>query len=280
MPAILFGLLAAAFYGAADFCGGLAARRTAVFAVTIVSQFAGLLALLPILAFTHWHLSASDLLYGTLAGICGGGGLALFYRALAVGRMGVVSPITAVLASAVPVIASLVRGEHLHAMQFVGILLALVSIVLIAASFEEGEGGKREIATEGVREALIAGAVIGGFILFLSHGQSASGLAILLPARAASVIALLAIAGALRATVRLRLDALTLIALCGVLDMAANAFFVLSARAGYVSIAAVLTGLYPASTVILALIVLRERLQRVQQLGVVLALAGVALIAA
>ncbi|HEY9085301.1 MAG TPA: DMT family transporter [Candidatus Tyrphobacter sp.] len=281
MAAILFGLLAAAFYGAADFCGGLAARRTAVFAVTIISQLAGLLALLLILVFTHWRLAPSDLLYGVLAGICAGGGLALFYHALAVGRMGVVSPITAVLASAVPVIASLAHGEHLRLTQFGGMLIALVAIVLIAASFEEGQGGgKREIATEGVREALVAGVVIGGFILFLSRAQPASGLAILLPARTASVLVLLATAAALRGTVRPRIDVLPLIVICGVLDMAANAFFVLSARAGYVSIAAVLTGLYPASTVLLALILLRERLQRVQQLGVVLALAGVALIAA
>ncbi len=281
MAPILFGLLAAAFYGAADFCGGLAARRTAIFAVTIVSQLAGLVALLLILGLTHWRLSQSDFLYGALAGVCAGGGLALFYHALAVGRMGVVSPITAVLASAVPVIASLVRGEHLRVTQIVGMLIALIAIVLIAASFEEGESsGKREIATEGVREALIAGVVIGGFILFLSHAQPASGIAILLPARAASVLVLLAIAAAFRGAVRPSVAALPLIVVCGVLDMAANAFFVLSARSGYVSIAAVLTGLYPASTVLLALIVLRERLQRVQQLGVVLALAGVVLIAA
>jgi len=280
VAAVVYGLLAAVFYGAADFCGGVAARRSAVFAVTIISQLAGLLALFVILAFTHWRLTRGDLLFGALAGVCAGSGLALFYHALAIGRMGIVSPITAVLAAAVPVAASLVRGERLHVTQGAGMLLALVAVVLIAASFEEGEGGTREIATEGVREALVAGLIIGGFILFLSRASPASGVAILLPARAASVLVLLAIAAGLRGSVRTSVPVLPLIVLCGVLDMAANAFFVLSARAGYVSIASVLTGLYPASTVVLAWLVLRERLQRVQRWGVLLALVGVALIAA
>jgi drug/metabolite transporter (DMT)-like permease len=277
--AVLFGLLAAAFYGAADFCGGYASRRSAVFGVTILSQLAGLIALFLILALTRWHLSSGDLIAGALAGICAGAGLALFYHALAIGRMGIVSPITAVLASAVPVIASLFRGEHLHWTQGVGMLVALAAVVLISASFEEGEGGKREISTAGVREALVAGVVIGGFMLFLSRASPASGLAVLLPARTVSVLVILAIAASVRGKLRPSAGMLPLIVLCGVLDMAANAFFVLSARAGYVSIAAVLTGLYPASTVLLAWILLRERLQRAQWCGVVLALAGVALIA-
>lgn len=272
-------MLAAAFYGAADFCGGLAARRSAVFAVTLISQLAGVVALLVILGVTHWHLSKSDVLFGALAGACGGVGLVIFYHALAIGRMGVVSPITAVLAAGFPVVASVLRGEHVRVEQTVGIGVALVAIVLIAASFEESEAGKREIATEGVREAIVAGVVIGGFILFLSRGGAPSGLAILLPARCASVLVLVVTAAALRGRVRAAVPELPLIALCGVLDMSANALFVLSARYGYVAIAAVLTGLYPASTVLLAWIVLRERLQRVQRIGVVLALAGVALIA-
>ncbi len=272
-------MLAAAFYGAADFCGGYASRRSAVFGVTILSQLAGLVALFIVLAFTHWRLTASDVAYGALAGVCAGGGLVLFYHALTIGRMGVVSPITAVLASGVPVVASLVRGERLHLAQGAGMLVALVAIVLISASFEEGEGGKREIATEGVREALVAGVVIGGFILFLSRASAASGLAILLPARAASVLVLLLVAAAVRGTIRPSGGMLPLIVLCGVLDMTANAFFVLAARSGYVSLASVLTGLYPASTVVLAWAVLHERMQRAQWAGFALALAGVALIA-
>lgn len=280
MASVVFGLLAAVFYGAADFCGGFASRRSAVFGVTILSQLAGLIALFAILAFTHWRLTPSDLMYGALAGLCAGAGLALFYHALAIGRMGIVSPITAVLAAAVPVIASIVRGEHLRLEQGIGMALALAAVVLISASFEEGESGKREIATEGLREALVAGVVIGGFILFLSRASPGSGVAVLLPARAASVLVLLAIAATARAQIRPSGGMLPLIIVCGVLDMTANAFFVLSARAGYISIASVLTGLYPASTVFLAWILLRERLQRSQWCGVALALAGVALIAA
>lgn len=279
MLSVIFGLLAAALYGAADFCGGLAARRTAVFAVTVISQVAGLAVLLVLLAFTRWHLQRADVAYGILAGICAGGGLVLFYHALSIGRMGVVSPITAVLAAAVPVGASMLGGEHLGAAQIAGMACALVAIVLISASFEESAAGKREIATEGVREALLAGVIIGGFILFLSRTQASSGLAILLPTRAASAIIVLLTALAFRGQVRASIRELPLIVVCGILDMSANALFLLSARAGYVAIAAVLTGLYPASTVILAAVVLREHLQPVQRWGVLLALAGVALIA-
>jgi drug/metabolite transporter (DMT)-like permease len=276
---VAFGLLAAAFYGAADFCGGLAARRTAVFAVTVISQLSGFIVLVVLLAFTPWHLAWADVFYGVLAGICAGGGLVLFYHALAIGRMGVVSPITAVLAAAVPVVASVLGGEHLALVQIAGMALALVAIVLISASFEENEGGKREIATEGVREALLAGIIIGGFILFLSRTQLSSGLAILLPTRGASVLVILLAALAFKGQVRAGVRDLPLIIVCGVLDMSANALFLLSARSGYVAIAAVLTGLYPASTVVLASVVLREHLQPVQRWGVLLALAGVALIA-
>jgi drug/metabolite transporter (DMT)-like permease len=278
VASVVYGLLAAVFYGAADFCGGFASRRTAVFAVTILSQLSGLVALFAILVFTHWHLTRSDVLYGVLAGVCAGSGLALFYHALAIGRMGVVSPITAVLASAVPVLASLAWGEHLRWTQWIGIAVALVAVVLISASFEEGT--RREIATEGVREAIVAGILIGGFILFLSRASSGSGLALLLPARAASALVILALAIALRGSIVPSRAMLPLILLGGVLDMTANAFFVLSARAGPVAVASVLTGLYPASTVFLAWLIMRERLQRIQRWGVVLALAGVALIAA
>jgi drug/metabolite transporter (DMT)-like permease len=276
---IVLGLLAAAFYGAADFCGGLASRRTAVFGVTAISQVVGLLVLLVFLAFTHWRLTAQDALNGVLAGICAGGGLALFYHALAIGRMGIVSPVTAVLASGIPVAAGLFRGEHPQTAQFVGMGLALVAIVLVAASFEEGERGKREIATEGLREAIVAGLIIGGFIVFLSRAQPASGLAILLPARAVSALVILLTAAAFRGRVRVLPKLLPLIVLCGALDMSANILLLLAVRTGYITIASVLTGLYPASTVILASLILRERLQRVQRWGVVLALAGVALIA-
>ncbi|MDE2482673.1 MAG: DMT family transporter [bacterium] len=278
MFGVLCSLLAAAAYGAADFCGGLASRRTAILAVVVISQFVGLLVLLALRPFVPGHASPSDLGWGALAGLCGAVGIALLYHALAIGKMGVVSPITAVLAAALPLAVGVARGEHLSALQGVGIALALVAIVLISISTEEN--GTREIATAGVREAILSGIALGGFYIFLAVPHRTAGLDPLASARLASVLLLLAIAVATRTRLRPSAGGAALIVLCGTLDMTANALYVVAAYAGYLSIAAVLTSLYPASTVALARIVLRERLQRSQLAGVALALVGVALIAA
>ncbi len=278
MFGIVCSLIAAVAYGAADFCGGLASRRTAILAVVVLSQLAGLVVLLVVRPFIPAHAVLSDELWGALAGICGGIGIALLYHALAIGKMGVVSPITAVLAAAVPLVVGVVRGEHLTPLQALGIGIALVAIVLISVSTEES--GTREIATAGVREAILSGLVLGAFYVFLALPHRRAGLDPLLAARAASVMMLALVAFAARTTLRPQRASIGLIVLGGVLDMSANALYVAAAYAGYISIAAVLTSLYPASTVVLARVVLRERLQRSQWAGVLLALVGVGLIAA
>lgn len=274
---VLLSLLAAAFYGSADFCGGLATKRSAMVAVAICSQFAGLILLLIVRPFIPAHAQLPDYVFGALAGICGGLGVALLYHALSIGKMGVVSPITAVLASAVPLGIGVARGEHLSGLQYAGIAAALVAIVMI--SFSTEESGTREFATAGVKEAIACGMILGGFLFFLSYTHRAAGLDNLLAARIASIGVLAATGFALRQPYLPRRIDLPLVIVTGVLDMTANALFVLATFAGYLSIAAVLTGLYPASTVLLARIVLNERLRSIQKAGVGLALAGVLLIA-
>ncbi len=277
MFGVLCSLAAAAAYGAADFCGGLASRRVATLAVVVLSQLAGLVVLVVVHPFIPSHAVAADYGWGALAGICGGIGIALLYHALSIGRMGVVSPITAVLAAALPVAVGVVRGEHLSVAQSSGIAIALVAIVLISISTEAN--GTREIATAGVREAILSGIALGGFYIFLAIPSRTAGLDPLLGARAASVVLLGCTALIARTNLRPSWPSLRLILFGGVLDMSANALYVLAAYSGYLSIAAVLTSLYPASTVFLARIVLRERLQPSQWAGVLLALVGVALIA-
>lgn len=277
MAAIILSLLAAVFYGAADFCGGLATKRATMFAVTVLSQGSGLALLLVLLLFFPGHASAADYGWGALAGLCGGLGIALLYHALSIGKMGVVSPITAVLAAALPLVAGVFRGEHLSALQFTGIGIALVAIVLISVSMEDG--GIREISTAGVKEAIASGLVLGGFYLFISYSSHAAGLSALVTARLASMGLLVVIALAMRASLRPAAATLPLIIFTGAIDMTANALYVLATYSGYLSIAAVLTSLYPASTVFLARFLLNERLALSQKFGVGLALAGVALIA-
>lgn len=276
--AVLLGLLAAAFYGAADFCGGLATRRSPVFAVTVISQAAGFALLWGALPFFPGHLTSGAVIFGALGGLCGGAGLALLYHALSIGKMGVVSPITAVLAAAIPVVVGVARGEHLSLWQDCGMAAALVAVVLISLSHEPD--GRLEFSTAGVKEAIASGIVLGGFYVFLALAGKNAGLYPLLSARLASTIFLASIALLARQRLVPARGALPIIVLAGAIDMTANGLYVFASYAGYLSIAAVLTSLYPASTVFLARIVLRERLALVQKAGVALALAGVALIAA
>ncbi|MDQ2991464.1 MAG: DMT family transporter [Candidatus Eremiobacteraeota bacterium] len=278
MLSIVLGILAAAFYGAADFCGGIATKRTSIFAVTIVSQAAGLALLAIVVVFTPGRALPFDYLWGALGGICGGVGIALLYHALSIGKMGVVSPITAVLAAATPaVFGVVVRHEPLAWFQIAGILVALVAVVLISLSHEED--GRLEFSTAGVKEAIAAGLIIGGFFLFLGTASPGAGLQPLLIARVASVLFLLLIAAIARSSFVPRDGTLGLVVFAGGIDMTANVLFVLADHAGLLSVASVLTSLYPASTVLLARVVLKERLALIQKLGVGLALAGVALIA-
>lgn len=275
--AILLGLLAAACYGAADFCGGLATRRSGMFAVAIVSQAMGFVLLLGVVPFFGGHLTREAALYGAFGGVCGGIGIMLLYHALSIGKMGVVSPITAVLAASLPVIVGLFRGDRLSVWQLIGIFVALAAVVLISLSTEPD--GRFEFSTVGVREAVASGVALGGFYIFLALAGKGAGLYPLACARFGSIVFLLLVAFALRRGVVPVASTIAIVLIGGAIDMTANVLYVLSAYAGYLSIAAVLTSLYPASTVFLARIVLGERLANVQKVGVALALAGVALIA-
>ncbi len=271
-----FSLLAAFFYGAADFCGGFATKRTAVIAVAAISRLTGLIVLAIALPFIPAHPLLSDFFWGALAGICGGIGIALLYHALSIGKMGVVSPVTAVLAAAVPVIVSILFGQQLALQQLIGIILSLVAIVLISLSFEDGV---REFSTRGLKEAAASGITLGGFYLFLAHTGREAGMYGVFASSAASVVLLFVMGLVARVDFRPQRTSLPLILLSGTQDMVANVLYVLATFNGSLAIAAVLTSLYPASTVFLARVVLKERLGVVQWFGVVFALAGVALIA-
>jgi len=278
MIAVVLSLISAALYGGADFLGGIAAKRSTILSVTAISQGAGLAVLIAVAPFFGGHPLAGDLLWGLLGGVFGGTGIALLYHALSIGKMGVVSPITAILAAVVPVGVGVFRGDPLHWFQFAGIGCALAAVVMI--SFSTQEGGGREIATKGVKEAIGSGIAIGGFFLVVGLSRSGAGVDTLLAARVGSVLFLLLLAAVTRADLRPRAGTLPMLLLVGTIDMFANVLFVIAAQTGALAISAVLTSLYPASTVFLARIVIKERLQPAQKFGVGLALLGVALIAA
>ncbi len=278
---IVLALSSALVYGAADFCGGLASRRSAALAVVGGSQLAGLLALLLLLPVLGGSPTGSDALWGAAAGLAGALGLAVFYRALAAGVMSVVAPVTAVCAAAVPVVVGLALGESLQLASVLGTGLALAAVALVAA--EGGRPSLQAARQAGLGAALVAGTAFGLFFVLLDQPAEASGLWPLVPARAASLALVLLAVGALGvssgAWPRLAAGSLPLVVLAGVLDMAANALFLLATREGLLAVAGVLASLYPVSTVLLAQVVLRERLHRSQALGFVAAIGAVALIA-
>ena len=273
---VVFALGAAAFYGAGDFVGGLASRRNAVLAVALGAQVAGLLVLLVALPFLgSATVAPSDLFFGAVAGVFGGLGLVVVYRALAAGPMSVVAPTTALSASAVPVLAGLVLGERPGFSALAGIVVSFVAVALITREAKGDTPTPPGVATRALLPALGGGAIFGLFFVFLHQTGGQAGLWPLLAARLTSIPILLMLVVSRRVPVGRELGMLGAVLVSGVLDMAANILYLLAARHGMLAVVAALTGLYPASTVVLAQTRLGERMQPVQFVGL-----GVAAVAA
>lgn len=277
--AVLLALASAATYGAADFLGGLSSRRAPAVAVTLVSQAAGLVVLLCAVAVLGGSPTRADLAWGAASGLAGGVGLLLLYRGLAGGTMSVVAPITAVCAAAVPVGAGLAMGERPSALALTGVVVALLAIVLVSRE-EAPAGAPRGPVTAAVRTALLAGVAFGLFFVLLERTGDEAGLWPLVTARGGSIALLAAIGQVAGEPLRVPRAALGGVLAAGILDMTANVLYLLAVREGLLSLVAVLSSLYPASTVLLATVVLRERLHPVQRTGLAAAAAAVALIAA
>lgn len=275
LAGIAFGLAAASSWGAGDFCGGLAARRTHVFSVVILSQTVGLaLLILSALLLSEPLPVLSDILWGAVAGLVGTVGLVALYRGLAAGPMGVVAPMAAI----VTVILPLIYGLFLEGMpaltQLLGFALALCAVLLIT---RPGRGARIEVRHLAL--PLIAGLGFGVFLILIDHVSATAVLWPLAAARGASIPVLFVASVLAHQPVRPASSLIPPIALVGLFDTGGNALYALAAHAGRLDVAAVLGSLYPAMTVVLARLVLKERLSRQQGLGLVLALLAVALIA-
>ena len=270
---LIFGLTAAACWGAGDFCGGLATKAAAAYRVIISSQLVSLL-LLVLLAITlHEPLPTIDhLLLAGVAGIIGAIGMLALYRALAVGQMGVAAPVSAVVAAGVPVIVgSFIEGPPSTA-QLIGFGLALVAVWFISRT------GNSAVQWRDLGLPIIAGLGFGTFyVLIGSAGQSAVWWP-LVAARIGSLSALFCVTLIKRQPRLVEKQALKLIVLIGVFEVGGNACYILARQAGRLDVAAVLASLYPAVTVWLAGFFLKERMYRLQSIGVLAALAAIVLI--
>jgi drug/metabolite transporter (DMT)-like permease len=275
--AVVLALASAVVYGAADFLGGLASRRTSVFGVVALSQVVGLVALLALLPWLGGPVEGADLAWGAASGLAGAGGLVVFFRALARGVMSVIAPVTAVTAAAVPVLVGLLYGNTIGGWAAVGIGLALMAVVLVSA--EGGLSALRSARPAALAPALVAGSLFGLFFVLLDRTSTDSGLTPLVAARIASVALVVVLALAGRQPLRVTRPALPLVAVSGLGDMSANALFLLATQAdGQLAITGVLASLYPVTTVVLAQLVLRERLVGAQVAGLLSAVGAVVLI--
>jgi drug/metabolite transporter (DMT)-like permease len=274
--ALVLALGSSIVWGAADFSGGSLTRRLPTFAVTVVSQGAGFVALVVAVGI-RGSVGGGSFALGLLAGVGGGAGLAAFYRALSLGTMSVVSPIAA-CGAVVPFGISLATGERPAGVAVVGAVAALAGAVL--ASVEEHRSASRERG-RAVLLAVLAAVALGLFVYFLGLGsRHGDALSTLFGARVGSLALLLTAALVTRAQLRVPRAWLLPVAAVGLADVTANALFAVASSHGLLAIVSVLGSLYPVVTVVLAHALLGERLTRTQRLGVAVALGGVAAIAA
>jgi drug/metabolite transporter (DMT)-like permease len=274
--AIALALGSSLVWGCADFLGGIFSRRQPLTAVTWVSQSAGFAALLALVAATGFELDGRAVAFGLLAGVGGGVGLALFYRALSVGTMSIVSPLVA-CGALVPFALALATGDRPGLLVLAGALVALAgAIVASAEEHRSNVPGRRQAALL----ALAAAGALGLFTYFLGKaGQDGHALAALFGARIGSLAVLTLWVLATRSSLRLGRGSLAAVVGLGLLDTAANGLFVLASARGYLSIVSVLGSLYPVATILAAYLFLGERISRMQRAGVAVTLAGIALVA-
>jgi len=247
-----------------------------MFAVTVVSQAAGLAAL-AVAVGVRGDVGGRSFLLGLVAGVGGGAGLAAFYRALSLGTMSVVSPIAA-CSAVVPFGISLATGERPAVVAVLGAVVALAGAVLASAEERRAESPERGRA---VVLAVVAAASLGVFVYFLGLGsREGDALSTLFGARVGSLSLLAVLALGLRAPLRVQPRWLPAVAAVGLADVGANALFAFASGHGLLALVSVLGSLYPVVTLLLAHVLLGERLTRGQQAGVAIALAGVVAVAA
>lgn len=308
MLSAALALVGALVYGSADFLGGLAARRLRSIVVTSVAAASGLAALAIAQPLVGGAWAAADIAWGVLAGVVGVAAVALLYACLAIGPMSILSPLTAVVSAIAPMLwGLLVKGDALAPVGYAGLGVALVAVVLVG--FIPGEQIVRP-SMRGLVMAVGAGLAIGAFLIVVDQTDDASGLVPLIAGRATSVVVTATVVGVLLLTAMrrgrpagsvlevsgpplgampsghadlehvgggrqptlTRTRAWWLAIGCGVADAAANALILLALRSGDLSIVSALSALYPAGTILLAAVLLRERVAPVQWIGLGLAL--------
>ena len=278
---IVFALAAAVLYGSADFLGGAASRRLRASSVLTVSAPVGAVVLLAAALLASSRPQLAGVPWAAAAGACGGVGLIVFYAGLAAGPMRLVAPVSALVSTALPVGVAIASGERPGLAVYLGGLICVLATVLVSMEGRRGPRYRASAAARGLAYGIVAGIMFGLFFVFLRIAATSGVLWPSALSRATGAVILLGVAvwaGAPPAWRGASPRVLAAVIGCGLLDAIANVCYVLATRVGLFGIAVVLTSLYPGVTVLLARLVLAERIRPVQLAGLLLAIAGIAVV--
>jgi drug/metabolite transporter (DMT)-like permease len=279
VTALALALASSLCWGVSDFMGGLQSRRHPLLVVLFVTQAVGLTGLLVLLAVRGvGPPEFVRLLPAAGAGIAGLAGLGAFYRALAIGTMSIVAPVAAT-SVVFPVIVGVAGGDRPAVLQVAGVAAAIAGVIL-ATREQVPAGEDRAQGRASIVLALMAAVGFGSFFVGLRISARADVPWALLAARVSGLVCLVAVMRVRRVTIRGIGGSLLPLALIGALDLSANGLFAVASRHGLLSLVAVGASLYPLATILLARVVLGERVRRLQEVGIATAIVGVALIAA
>ena len=272
-PSTGFSLAAVFSWGTSDFLGGYGARRANAFVLTAIAHLSGMLLMTGLALANHSPFpSGAAVAWALVAGFSGGGALAIFYRALAIGRMGLTAPVAAVLGAAIPTAFGMFREGLPQAAQAVGFVLAAAGIWLISRTEDNSP-------PEGIGMAALAGIGFAGYYLCIKQAGDGSAFWIASISKVASFALTGLIVLIVRSTRQIDLRGVSLGVVAGFLDIIGSVLFIRASQTGRLDAAVVLSSLYPAVTVLLARFILREHFTRWKALGMVAALLAVPMIA-
>jgi len=271
---IIYGLFAAVGWGAADFTGGLASRRTGAYRTVLYSEVVGLVFIISAVILTKearpgWPALA---LAGT-AGAIGTTGLLMLYHALATGKMSIATPVSALMAAAIPVLAGTLMDGFPGLWTFLGFGLSLAAIWLI--SREEGNDSHILAHISELRLPLLAGIGFGTYFILMHNAAQTSTFWPMIASRSGGTLIMLLYMTLRQDTWRVTRGVWSYIIINSLLDAGGNALYLLSSQAGRMDVAAVLSSMYPAVTVLMAALILKERVARSQAIGILLALVAI-----
>jgi drug/metabolite transporter (DMT)-like permease len=278
METVILATTTAALFGFSDFLGGFASRKDTALAVTARAYLLGVVVMVAaVLIFPGEQVTWPDLAWGVAGGLCGGLGVMSLYAALACGRMSIVAPTTAALSGSLPALFDLVRGTAIRPLALLGLGLAIVAVIVVSAT--AGEKEEHELPRRALILSIASGVLFAGAFLSFSFAGRDSGFAPLVAARVVSGGLLTVLALVRLGRVRLAPGALAPTIAAGVLDALATVSMITAIRIGPLAVASVLGSLYPVVTILLARIVLGERIRGLQRLGIALAMVAVLLAA-